>query len=122
MDAKLKQDWIAALESGTYRQAHEKLIDDKGTHVAYCCLGVLCKVAGYGLDNNWGESTVRDAAGAAINAGDELEPFLLNTFRLDREQAEKLMTMNDGQTGDSERHEIQRRSFPEIAEWIRVNL
>ena len=42
MDRKYKAEWLKALRSGEYQQARGKLYDGTG----YCCLGVLCKVAG----------------------------------------------------------------------------
>jgi hypothetical protein len=56
MDAKLKADWVAALRSGTYRQA-VGCFDNGGAH---CALGLLCVVAGEpatsngGISGNWG--------------------------------------------------------------------
>lgn len=38
----LRRKWVKALRSGKYKQTQSKLFDGKG----YCCLGVLCKVAG----------------------------------------------------------------------------
>jgi hypothetical protein len=37
---EIKEEWIAALESGDYLQTQQNLMDDRG----YCCLGVLCKI------------------------------------------------------------------------------
>lgn len=39
---ELKKEWVAALRSGKYKQAHGTLSKPDGD----CCLGVLCKVAG----------------------------------------------------------------------------
>lgn len=44
MDNKLKAKWVAALRSGKYKQAQDRLRRDGG----YCCLGVLCDVSGAG--------------------------------------------------------------------------
>lgn len=43
MDAELKAKWIEALRSGKYEQGNRFLqsVDHK-----FCCLGVLCEVAG----------------------------------------------------------------------------
>ena len=38
----LQRKWIAALESGKFKQAKGRLFDGKG----YCCLGVACVVMG----------------------------------------------------------------------------
>ena len=42
MNGDLKQKWISALRSGEYKQARLCLFNGEG----YCCLGVLCKIAG----------------------------------------------------------------------------
>lgn len=44
MDATLKAKWVEALRSGKYEQGPHKLHNkDNNT---YCCLGVLCVLAG----------------------------------------------------------------------------
>lgn len=43
MNKILKAKWIKALLSGRYEQGKGSLVRDG----RYCCLGVLCKVAGY---------------------------------------------------------------------------
>ncbi len=42
MNKEIKEKWIAALRSGEYEQAKGSLYDGTG----YCCLGVLCRIAG----------------------------------------------------------------------------
>lgn len=42
LHATEKALWLAALESGQFRQAHKKLFDGTG----YCCLGVYAKAKG----------------------------------------------------------------------------
>jgi hypothetical protein len=44
MKQELLRKWVDALESGRYEQAHTALRVDNG----YCCLGVLCDLAGEG--------------------------------------------------------------------------
>lgn len=39
---ELRAEWLAALRSGEYKQAQGHLKEDGG----YCCLGVLCEIAG----------------------------------------------------------------------------
>lgn len=53
MSRTLKRKWIAALRSGKFKQAHHVLrayYRDSATGevvtTGYCCLGVLCEVAG----------------------------------------------------------------------------
>jgi hypothetical protein len=40
MREDIKQEWVATLRSGDYRQSPGGLRDDRG----YCCLGVLCDI------------------------------------------------------------------------------
>lgn len=42
MDKELKTKWVAALRSGEYKQGRNRL----KWAGRYCCLGVLCEVAG----------------------------------------------------------------------------
>jgi hypothetical protein len=42
MDAELKAKWVEALRSGKYKQTKNRLQRDG----KFCCLGVLCEVAG----------------------------------------------------------------------------
>lgn len=45
MKKNIKKQWLAALNSGKYKQGQEELlyIDDDGDK-RYCCLGVLCNL------------------------------------------------------------------------------
>lgn len=46
MKPELKQRWVEALRSGKYEQGiHYLKLDANGTS-QYCCLGVLCEIAG----------------------------------------------------------------------------
>ncbi len=40
MNKRIKKKWVAALESGKYKQTRGYLKNEKGG--GYCCLGVLC--------------------------------------------------------------------------------
>jgi hypothetical protein len=46
MRESLKRAWIAALRSGDYAQARGRLCYVSGSDQSFCCLGVLCEVAG----------------------------------------------------------------------------
>lgn len=50
MDAQIKQKWVDALRSGNYKQTESilRLENDEcePSTFSYCCLGVLCDVAG----------------------------------------------------------------------------
>lgn len=41
---QLQLDWLASLRSGKYKQGHGYLKDNQD---GYCCLGVLCELAGF---------------------------------------------------------------------------
>lgn len=41
MNEDIKERWVAALESGSYKQVDGMLSDGDG----FCCLGVLCEIA-----------------------------------------------------------------------------
>jgi hypothetical protein len=46
MNPEIKQEWVARLRSGDYRQGHGQLVSHPGDGTArYCCLGVLCEQA-----------------------------------------------------------------------------
>jgi hypothetical protein len=59
MKIELKEKWLAALRSGEYQQCTSSLICRAydGSAVAYCCLGVLAKVAGLNVIS--GEFTIK---------------------------------------------------------------
>jgi hypothetical protein len=47
MNPKLKQKWVTALRSGDYKQGKGKLCSLANNGIErFCCLGVLCDVAG----------------------------------------------------------------------------
>lgn len=45
MDPKIKQQWVAALRSGEYKQGAGALHRFSEAGDTYCCLGVLCDLA-----------------------------------------------------------------------------
>jgi len=92
MDKKLKMKWVKALESGRYKQTRTVLTDNYG----YCCLGVLCRVAGVPKEKLRWESTLGD-----VHQGKLLPSASMG----------KLIDMNDGGS-----------TFREIAAWIREHL
>lgn len=66
MDANLKSKWVEALRSGQYEQTAEQLVCGG----AYCCLGVLCIVAGYDIGDS--DTSYRKLDGLLGNYG----PFI----------------------------------------------
>lgn len=108
MKKKLRDEWVRALRSGKYNQIRAELTshNDEGKR-GYCCLGVLCRVAGLplarieglcDLDEKPAVRKVRDLAGLGRDFRGELQ--------------QKLAKLND----DDE------LTFPEIADWIEANV
>lgn len=111
MDAELKAKWAEALESGKYKQGDGNLIyRARRDERAFCCLGVLCDIAG----TQWNEI---DDAGTldGIDVRDEKSSFLskaaLDKFGLDNRTQKMLAKMND-----------EGASFRQIASFIKANL
>lgn len=105
MKAELKARWLTALRSGTYVQAREHLHTPEG----FCCLGVLCDVAGAEWKKNvFGNMIPRWPGGVSMGF------FALNKpedFGLTSTIQNALMKKNDLGT-----------SFAEIADWIETNV
>lgn len=105
MRAELKKEWLEALRSGKYKQGESRLRTKEG---GYCCLGVLCDVAGL----KWEYS--EDWDGWVAREGDARNPYLLGGFDLESElppEPRQLWSMNDSGV-----------SFDEIADWIEENV
>lgn len=103
MTPDLKAKWTTALRSGQYKQGQGDLYNR--TLHTFCCLGVLCKVAGV------------DPYEGGVNDGGILSTKGKRDVGLDDYQHDTLYNMNDG-TGDAERE----YTFPEIADWIDKNV
>lgn len=104
MDRQLKQKWIEALRSGEYQQGRYSFeLND-----AFCCLGVLCKVAG--------QPTMIDPDGSGEYADnyDFIRIVIPSVSTVSRLEA-----MNDG-SGDE--FENNRQSFAQIADYIENTL
>lgn len=102
MDAKLKEDWVAALRSGTYEQGRGRL-KTPTCQPKYCCIGVLCDVINPKAWNEYG-------AWRNDNGEGELHRMLENTrasIGLSTESHNELIKMND-----------ERCSFEYIADYI----
>jgi hypothetical protein len=108
MDTKLKAEWIAALRSGKYKQGRLFLRDSEDN---YCCLGVLCEIAGeVAIANAADNDTVYRRAGAYCYRGTfgTLSSTMLREFGMSANLMNKLMEMND----------TERCSFDTIADYI----
>lgn len=108
MNPELKQKWIAALESGEYKQARKVLYDGEG----YCCLGVLCRVAGATFEHSGLLFEPPVLAGDRLDDGQCLNGGALFRFGIDDNEQTILIGLNDGRC----------KSFKEIAAYIRENL
>ena len=107
MNQQIKQQWVDALRSGTYRQTYGTLHDGGGN---FCVLGVLCDlhhqatgtpwkgeegyVKSYLCHDKWISFVVRDWAGVTEKA------------------CERVYELNDN----------AEKTFAELADWIDVNL
>lgn len=68
MKAELFDRWVAALESGEYKQGRNRLATVVSGERRYCCLGVLCVVDGVDLDKRaymkyGGQKIIRNMSG-----------------------------------------------------------
>lgn len=106
MDAKLKADWVNALRSGEYKQTRETLYDGAG----YCCLGVLCKVAGLEIRKDGGGVGNESYA----NSFASYRPIfdLVGGY----EASHQLSMRNDGYEN------FHKHDFSEIADYIEANI
>ena len=99
MDKKLKAKWVKALRSGKYKQGREYLY----ANFSYCCLGVLCRVAGLKKEQLHEHVLLGD-----VDMGKLLPSATMM----------KLTIMNDGE--DS--YGTGAHSFREIADYIEKRL
>lgn len=111
MNPKLKKKWLTALRSGKYRRGQAQL--KSGNH--YCCLGVLCEVAGrkFDGDETFLPKSIADLAG--VNARTQEVLASINDGDYDVDQK--------GQYGAIKRYRENRGApFSSIADFIEENL
>lgn len=102
MNKKYKASWVAALRSGKFKQGTVYLESAGGQ---FCCLGVLCNVAGVPRK---GDSTGVSYGGLSC----ALNNSLGEEFGLSDDVQNKLINMNDA----------DRLPFSHIADYIEENL
>lgn len=121
MTPELKTKWLGALRSGKYEQGHHHLHEGN----KFCCLGVLCDIAGY----EWKEDS-GDMYGNIYTC-----PAGTNYIEVEEEQnslglPERIHRMcydlNDGTLNSYQIEEFQveqgPHSFSEIADFLEKNL
>jgi hypothetical protein len=99
---ELKAKWTAALRSGEYVQGIKRLFNKVDN--TYCCLGVLCRVAGY------------DPYQETVCENETLTSFMLKQAGLTTDDESTLVSMNDGGANKPQ------FSFLQIANWIDANV
>jgi hypothetical protein len=113
MTKKMKNKWLKALRSGNYKQGQETLCSTINDKREYCCLGVLCRIAGLPevkLDfDNEIEFHMPDKSSCDAK---ELNSDMRKFFGITKRQMEILIEKNDD----------EQLSFKEIANWIEKNI
>lgn len=114
MNSELKAKWVAALRSGQYRQGKEALYADG----AYCCLGVLCRIAGATMKPTTLLVEDEDGEQRRVNA----KVFFNEYNYTEEEELNELLRYFDI-TGSVEiilidMNDQEEKDFSEIADWI----
>lgn len=127
LTAKLRSEWLKALESGRFKQTKGRLMGGaSGGGVGYCCLGVACKV----FEEVTGEKIKKLDNGFILSFDQTLEdaPSVIEAFGFKGDEGEfnsdievgdadyaSLASMNDGGPGRP------KLTFKQIAEAVRKN-
>lgn len=104
MDAVVKAKWIAALNSGKYKQEQNVL---RSASDNFCCLGVLCDVVN---SSKWKKNEYGRWKYETVSA--VLPEELRKSTGINLFQENKLIRLND----------IEQCTFEQIAHWIGENL
>lgn len=122
MKADLKAKWLTALRSDKYTQGQGFL---RGGDDTFCCLGVLCEVAGF----EWRDPTEEDdeAAGVFVTGESDGSEHLNHdeyvALGLDDEQAaEGDFTFSETRSTRLSQMNDDGSDFSEIADWIEENV
>lgn len=108
MMSELKAKWIKTLRSGEYKQGTGKLKDE--TLNTFCCLGVLCEVAGLKSGINTCGSVYYDYEGDSESI--KLPSNFCEEMEISNDLQSELISMND----------TDKNSFAEIADYIEDNV
>lgn len=107
MNPEIKSNWLKALRSGTYRQAHEELIESNGS---LCCLGVLAAIC----STNPEEFEKKRDPGCP---GELNETFLFEVGLTKADQMELIQMNDDSILLEDDTHDYPN-TFPIIADYI----
>lgn len=107
MKADLKAKWLEALRSGKYEQGRGALLDGG----KYCCLGVLCEVAGLKITRF---NHIEDDQYASTSYQKLSEILGVDTGFL--------TSRNDGETGYGGELIIEPHTFEALANYIEANI
>jgi hypothetical protein len=106
MDAEIKTKWVEALRSGKYEQTRHTVRDHRG----FCCLGVLCDIAGATWKTDEAcEFYVEYDCDQSVTGTPETLDLAIGLGESGRDA---VMRMNDA----------DEKSFAEIADYIEQNL
>lgn len=122
MNEDIKQEWLAALRSGEYRQAHEQLRNGD----RFCCLGVLCDLhskatgAGKWVDDRYYPDNEPPWIDTLPEAVIEWAGLIDTSPSVDDDEGHQypLAAFNDGLESD----ELRPHTFEEIAALIEAQL
>ncbi len=123
MKPQLKEKWIAALRSSRYKQGKGEL---RSSDDLFCCLGVLCDVAGA----TWFQKESDRPWYCEFSANERyrpnaLDPWLsdsaMRKFGLPKDIHRIAYCMNDGTPEAGDQFE-GKQSFEEIADWLEAVL
>jgi hypothetical protein len=113
MKTELKNRWLVALRSADYRQGVGYLRQESSDGAAYCCIGVLCEVAGAEWSNGGyksaGTTRYRPQFRGEVSWGSQL--FAPSSL-LSQSDQDILSKMNDE----------EGLNFNSIADWIENNV
>lgn len=81
MDPVIKEEWIAALESGEYTRGEKRLKVEGDGKVTHCCLGVLCELhhAKTG-EGKWSKVINFEYGISPMDANDKVLPASVNRW------------------------------------------
>lgn len=112
MNPEWKAKWVAALRSGQYAQAQQRLRTPEG----YCCLGVVCDIVKDEVEGEWreqpGHFNFRSKESTFVDENSvNLPNAVAGLIDLPVGEESNLIQMNDGGS-----------TFAEIADYIESHL